>query len=131
MKMFQFSKTLFLFLFVLFVSSHHSLAQRMEKSEAFLVTAMPNYYKVISPVRMNGSRVAVVLKNRTLSTIRGKFTDENDKNLKFITIKADAELSVEFKFNTKKKFYFIPLDPAFQKVVLNIGKSAYEIPSQE
>lgn len=129
--MFQFSKTLFLFLFVLFVSSHHSLAQRMEKSEAFLVTAMPNYYKVISPVRMNGSRVAVVLKNRTLSTIRGKFTDENDKNLKFITIKADAELSVEFKFNTKKKFYFIPLDPAFQKVVLNIGKSAYEIPSQE
>lgn len=129
--MFQFSKTLFLFLFVLFVSSHHSLAQRMEKSEAFLVTAMPNYYKVVSPVRMNGSRVAVVLKNRTLSTIRGKFTDENDKNLKFITIKPDAELSVEFKFNTKKKFYFIPLDPAFQKVVLNIGKSAYEIPSQE
>lgn len=104
---------------------------RMEKSEAFLVTAMPDYYKVISPVKKRGSRVAVVIKNRTLSTIRGKFVDENDKNLKFVTIKADAELSIEFDFNTKKKFYFIPLDPAFQRVVLNIGKSAYEIPSQK
>ncbi|AYF44971.1 MULTISPECIES: hypothetical protein [Halobacteriovorax] len=105
--------------------------QRMEKSEAFLVTAMPSYYKVISPVKKRGSRVAVVIKNRTLSTIRGKFVDDNDKNLKFVTIKPDAEMSIEFDFNTKNKFYFVPLDPSFQRVVLNIGKSAYEIPSQE
>lgn len=131
MKRFQILKFFTLFIFLYLLLGQHSFSQRIERSEAFLVTAMPNYYKVISPVRMKGKRVAVVIKNKTLSTIRGKFIDENNKNLKFVTIKSNAELSVEFEFNTKKKFYFVPLDPAFQKVILNIGKSAYEIPSQE
>ncbi|EPZ51340.1 hypothetical protein M902_2719 [Bacteriovorax sp. BAL6_X] len=103
----------------------------MERSEAFIVTAMPSYYKVISPAKMRNGRVSVIVQNKTLTPIRGKFIDENDKNLEFITVKSDMEVSTEFDFNTKKKFFFVPLDPAFQKVVLNIGKSAYEIPSQK
>ncbi|MFG1492142.1 hypothetical protein ACRXCV_11450 [Halobacteriovorax sp. GFR7] len=121
----------FSFLFSLLLSNEVYAQQRMERAEAFIVTAMPSYYKVISPAKMRNGRVAVIVQNKTLTSIRGKFIDEYDKNLKFITVKSDMEVSVEFDFNTKKKFFFVPLDPAFQKVVLNIGKSAYEIPSQK
>ncbi len=108
-----------------------TLAQRMERAEAFIIQAMPNYYKVVSPAKKRGGRVAVILQNKTLNSIKGKFIDENEKNLKFITVKSDGEKTVEFNFDTDKKFYFVPLDPAFQKIILNIGKSAYEIPAQE
>ncbi|MFG1499278.1 hypothetical protein ABMA70_03650 [Halobacteriovorax sp. XZX-3] len=122
---------LFSIFFSFFLTKEVFAQQRMERAEAFIVTAMPSYYKVISPAKMRNGRVAVIVQNKTLTPIRGKFVDEFDKNLKFITVKSDMEVSVEFDFNTKKRFFFVPLDPAFQKIVLNIGKSAYEIPSQK
>lgn len=127
----KFLKYHLVILFSVLFSQVLVFAQRVERSEAFIIKAMPNYYKVVSPVRLRGDQVAVILQNKTLSSIRGKFVNSKEENLKFITVKSGEEESVEFKFNRKDKFYFIPLDPAFQKVILNIGKSAYEIPSQE
>lgn len=118
-------KYLLLILF-LFSSSVHSL----EKSEAFIVTAFTNKFKVLSPVKKT-EKVSVIIENKTLVKLIGEVTTDRGSLRKLVTIKPGKYKSIELEFQKDTKYYFIPLSPSFQKVILDFGKKAYEIPSKE
>lgn len=113
-------------LLILFSSTVHSL----EKSEAFIVTAFTDKFKVLSPAKKT-DKVSVIIENKTLVKLIGEVVTDKGTLRKLVTIKPGKYKSIELKFYKNTKYYFIPLSPSFQKVILDFGKKAYEIPSKE
>lgn len=106
-----------------------NLALGYERSDAFIVTAHPGFYKVLSPVKKS-EVTSVILQNRTLVTIVGKLQDGRENVIKMVSIKPEENVSVSFNYNEKLKYFFIPLSPSFQEVELKIGEESYEVPAQ-
>ena len=118
----------YLIVILIIVSSFQASA--LEKSEAFIVTAYTNKFKVLSPVKRT-NKVSVIIENRTLVKLIGELVTDKGVLRKIVTIKPGKYKSVDLKFFKNTKYYFIPLSPSFQKVILDFGKKAYEIPSKE
>ncbi|CBW26980.1 hypothetical protein BMS_2174 [Halobacteriovorax marinus SJ] len=118
-------KLLGLFLFLISLYSFS-----FEKSEAFIVTAYTNKFKVLSPVKRT-NKVSVIIENKTLVKLIGEVVTDKGVLKEMVTIKPGKYKSVELEFYKNSKYYFIPLSPSFQKVVLDFGRKAYEIPSKE
>lgn len=119
-------KTLFK-LFILLTVFNESFAY--ERSDAFIVRAQPTFYKVLSPVKVS-KKVGLIVQNKTLNKIIGKLWSENSGDIEIVTIESGKSRSIEFQFNKKDEFYFIPLSPPFQRVRLKTGEKSYEVPAQ-
>ncbi len=117
----------YLLLFLFFISLP---TLSVEKSEAFIVTAYTNKFKVLSPVKRT-NKVSVIIENKTLVKLIGEVVTDKGVLREMVTIKPGKYKSVELKFYKNTKYYFIPLSPSFQKVILDFGKKAYEIPSEK
>jgi endo-1,4-beta-mannosidase len=116
--------TLIFFLF--FSTSTYSV----ERADAFIVTAFNKNFKVLSPAKRT-KKVSVIIENKTLVKLIGEIVNERETIREIITIKPGKYKSVELKFKKNTKYYFVPLSPAFQRVVLDFGKKAYEIPTKK
>jgi glycerol-3-phosphate responsive antiterminator len=99
-----------------------------EKADAFIVTAQPDHYAVLSPVQIK-SKIGLIIQNKTLSKIIGKLITEDEEILD-ITIKSGKTKSVEFKYSKNNKYYFLPIFPPFQKIELKRGERSYEVPAK-
>ncbi len=113
-------------MFILFSNPSFSF----EKSDAFIVTAFTNKFKVLSPVKKS-KKVSVIIENKTLVKLIGEVATDSGSLRKIVTIKPGKYKSIELEFHKNTKYYFIPLSPSFQKVILDFGKKAYEIPSKK
>ncbi len=94
--------------------------------EAFRIELHDRKIHVESPVKV-GTQYAVIVDNQSLNDTVGKFHSAG-VDLKFITVKAGATRSVEFRHTGKENVYFQPMAPAFQQVELIAGKKTYEVP---
>ncbi|MCO4792286.1 MAG: hypothetical protein KC493_01145 [Bacteriovoracaceae bacterium] len=101
-----------------------------EKADAFMVTLLERRIKVLSPNSFNSPQ-GIVIKNKTLVKVVGKFVDDNNKTIKFLAVESGETKSVELKFKKSRKIYFVPLAPSFQEVELVFGKKAYEVPPKK
>ncbi|OUR99953.1 hypothetical protein A9Q84_02675 [Halobacteriovorax marinus] len=117
----------FILLFLLLFSQ---TSFSLERADAFIVTAYNKQFKVLSPAKRT-KKISVIIENKTLVKLIGEVVNENGTDREIVTIKPGKYKSVELVFEKNTKYYFIPLSPAFQKVVLDFGKKAYEIPSKK
>ncbi|WP_127717426.1 hypothetical protein [Halobacteriovorax sp. HLS] len=102
----------------------------LERSDAFIVRAYNDKFKVLSPSKKT-SKVSVIVENKTLVKLIGEIVDGNGRVLSMVTIKPGKYKSLELDFSKNSLYYFVPLSPSFQKVILDFGKEAYEIPSKK
>ncbi len=100
-----------------------------ERSDAFIVNAESEFYKVVSPKKVS-KRSAIIFNNRMLTKLRGKLVSEGRGDIKFISIKPRSTSSIQFDFDKKDKYYFMPLSPPFQAIDLRLGQKSYEIPEK-
>ncbi len=107
-----------------------SSAIAYEKSDAFIVEANPESYKVLSPTKVE-KKISVIIKNKMYSTLRAKLISDRIGDIKTITIKQDDNVSVEFTYSRADKFYVVPISPPFQRVQLKLGQKSYEIPEKK
>lgn len=117
------------YLFILLFLFNTSTAA-LERSDAFIVRAYNDKFKVLSPSKKT-SKVSVIVENKTLVKLIGEVVDQNGRVLSMVTIKPGKYKSLELDFSKKSLYYFVPLSPSFQKVILDFGKEAYEIPSKK
>jgi len=115
-----------LLVFIFFSNSSYSI----ERADAFIVTAYNNNFKVLSPAKRT-KKINVIIENKTLVKLIGEVVSESGTIRKIVTIKPGKYRSIELVFEKNTKYYFVPLSPAFQRVVLDFGKKAYEIPSKK
>ena len=102
----------------------------LERADAFIIKAFNDKYKVLSPKKKT-NKVSVIVENKTLVKLIGEIIAGDGSVLSMLTIRPGKYKSVELDFSSKEKYYFVPLSPSFQKVILNFGKEAYEIPSKK
>lgn len=102
----------------------------LERADAFIVKAFNNKYKVLSP-KKKSKKISVIVENKTLVKLVGEIIAEDGSVLSMLTIKPGKYKSVELDFSSNSNYYFVPLSPSFQKVILDFGKEAYEIPSKK
>lgn len=100
-----------------------------QKSDAFIVTAHPGYYRVLSPVKID-KKIGLIVQNKSLVKIFGRLETDNNELIKMINVKPDQSISITFDYSVNKKYFFIPLSPAFQEVELKRGETSYEVPTQ-
>jgi hypothetical protein len=101
-----------------------------ERADAFIVTAYNNKFKVLSP-RKKLKEISVIIENQTLVKLIGQIISNDGSVHAMITIKPGKHKSVDLKFSKGVNYYFVPLSPSFQKVILDFGKEVYEIPSKK
>lgn len=117
---------IFIFIYLLLLIPAHSI----ERADAFIVTAYNENFKVLSPAKRT-KKISVIIENKTLVKLVGEVINEGETIREIVTIKPGKYKSIELEFEKNTKYYFVPLSPAFQRVVLDFGKKAYEIPSKK
>jgi hypothetical protein len=99
-------------------------------SDAFLVTVFETYVSVVSPAAKK-DKLSVIIENKTLTSIHGKFTDKEGKTLEHITIGPKSFEVRDLNTSQSDLTYFVPLSPPGQEVELVLGKKSYEIPQKK
>jgi hypothetical protein len=84
---------------------------------------------VVSP-EVSRANMNVLIENKTLITLLGKFQKKSGEHLMFITLPPDTHKVYTLPLKEKERAVLIPLSPAFQEIELITGKSTYEIPPQ-
>ncbi len=101
-----------------------------EKSDAFIVRAYDSHYKVLTPSSLNKEN-SVFIYNHTLKNIIGKLENSRNNKIQHISISPGKYKAVDIKIRKGDEYYFVPLSPPFQKVILKTGIKAYEIPPRK
>ena len=99
-------------------------------TETFTIEVYANKVRVISPSRYK-SPLSVIIENKSLLSLRGKFIEKSGRVLSFANIPAKGTESVPLNFVKNSPVFFVPVSPPFQKIVLTFGKEVYEIPSKK
>lgn len=99
------------------------------KPESFIIQLNDQNVSVLSP-ETKRNMFTVIVENKSMTDQVGKFI-AGSKIIKFISVKAGKNETVEIENKTSAPVTFIPVSPAFQEVPLLFGKKAYEIPSKE
>ncbi len=115
-------------LIALLIYSPLSIGQ--QRAEAFIVDIYDKKVKVVAPEK-NTKNMHAIIKNNTLTTIRGKVQTSDNYVLDYVTLHEGESKSVKLGLQTGKKIYFFPLSPSFQEVELAVGRKAYEIPPKK
>lgn len=100
-----------------------------QRADAFIVTAHPGFYRVLSPAKID-DKIGLIIQNKSLVKIYGRLEEENSKILETLNVSPDQSVSITFEFKKDKKYFFVPLSPAFQEVELKMGEKSYEVPAQ-
>lgn len=100
-----------------------------QKADAFIITAHPGFYRVLSPTKID-KQIGLIVQNKSLVKIYGRLETDNSELIKMINVKPDQSVSITFDYSVNKKYFFIPLSPAFQEVELKRGETSYEVPAQ-
>ncbi len=117
------------FLFLSFFTLSFSFATwAQEVSEAFLIDVFDKSIKVVAP-QGKSKKIAVIIKNQTLSALRAKLISDDGLYLKMMNLAPRKELSLEIEIKDKERYFFVPLAPPIQEVELQWGKKTYEVPS--
>jgi hypothetical protein len=119
---------LLILLFLFSLLNFKILAQ--EKADAFIVRAFESHYKILSPTILKKQN-SVLIYNHTLSNIVGKLTNSRNDKIQYVTIAVGKYKSIDIKILKGDEYYFIPVSPPFQKVILKTGVKAYEIPPRK
>ena len=114
-------------LMILFLSGFVCFAY--ESSDAFIINVESDYYKVVSPKRVD-KKSSLIFKNRMLTKLRGKLVSKKRGDIRFISIKPRAINSIEFKYDKSDRYSFVPMSPPFQAIDLRLGQKSYEIPEK-
>ena len=117
-------------LLFLTVTVFFSQVLESQSSEAFLVYILDRKVKVISPLR-HSSDLHVILRNQTLSRVRGKIQTEKGRVIDHVSLGAGESKSVSIGHVREKRLFYYSLAPAFQEVELVVGKVRYEIPPKK
>jgi len=100
-------------------------------SYSFIIKFDHSKVYVTSPKEITKD-LSVIIENNTLGPIWGNILGENSNPIEFLGIPSLKTKSISLK-NYKKDqiYYFVPLSPAFQKIILKFDRSSYEIPPAE
>lgn len=115
------------FIFLLCIIETFALSY--ERADAFIVSAHPGFYKVLSPTKIE-KQIGLIVQNKSLVKIFGRLETSEGKILKMINVSPEQSVSVNFDYSESQKYFFIPLSPAFQEVELKRGEKSYEVPAQ-
>lgn len=105
-------------------------ALAIESSNGFLVTALDDRFRVVSPEKFK-SPMEVIIENKTLVRLIGKVVINNKVNASFTSIDSDKYQRVMVNIKKGDLLHFIPLSPSFQEVELIVGNKIYEIPPKK
>lgn len=105
-------------------------ANAIESSNGFLVTALDDRFRVVSPEKFK-SPMEVIIENKTLVRLIGKVVINNKVNASFTSIDSDKYQRVMVNIKKGDLLHFIPLTPSFQEVELIVGNKIYEIPPKK
>lgn len=115
-----------LILFMLFPLSSYSIGT----SYSFIIKVTPKRIHVSSPNKVK-KKVSVIINNESHTNLYGKVVEEGGAFLKYVAIpKKDFETVNISGFKTSKNYYFIPLSPPSQELLLKVGADSYEIPPE-
>lgn len=108
-----------------------SAAHSQQRSEAFIVSIYDKRVSVVAPDKRS-KNLHAILKNNTLTTIRGKIQTNDNLVLGYVTLHEGDSESVKIgDIGSKRKVFFQPISPSFQEVQLRVGAKAYEIPPKK
>lgn len=102
----------------------------MESSTGFVVTALDDKFRVVSPEKFKNP-MEVIIENKTLVRLIGKLVINNISNAGLTSIESDKYQRIMVNLKKGDILHFIPLSPAFQEVELIVGNKIYEIPSKK
>ena len=102
----------------------------IETFDGFLVTAFDDRFKVVSPEKFK-ENMEVVVENKTLTRLIGKFVLNNTKIIGFVSIGPEKYQKTNVILKKSDILHFYPLSPAFQEVELIVGNKNYEIPPKK
>ncbi len=114
--------------FVLLLLSKSIMA--IESLDGFLVTALDDRFKVVSPAKYKPS-MEIIIENKTLVRLIGKLSLNNQKAASFVSIDPEKYQKLTIKLKKGDILHFVPLTPAFQEVELIVGNKNYEIPPKK
>lgn len=117
-------------LLTIFIMLLSFCASSSERADAFIVRAYNNKFKVLSP-KKKSKKISVIIENKTLVKLIGEIVGHDGVVYAMVTIKPGKYKSIDLKFKNGQNYYFVPLSPSFQKVILDFGKEVYEIPSKK
>lgn len=105
--------------------------QAATDNSSFVVTVMDYSMRVVSPDASlkKEKTLSVIIENKTISKLIGK-VEQAGKAVQFISLAPNSFQSVEFANIRGEQVQFIPLAPAFQEALLEVGQKSYEIPPQ-
>jgi hypothetical protein len=104
-----------------------TISHSIESLDGFLVTALDERFKVISPEKFK-TTMDVVIENKTLVRLVGKLVINNTINSNYFSIEPEKYQKVVINIKKNDRIHFYPLSPAFQEVELIVGNKTYEIP---
>jgi hypothetical protein len=105
------------------------LVAAKERSDAFHLRAYDHHYKIVSPEK-DVKVTSIILENLTMGDILGKVVDEKNNTIGNLAVKSQSFKSLNLNFEKNRKYFFIPLVPAFQSIELELGRRSYEIPGK-
>jgi hypothetical protein len=121
---------IFLRAFILSVVIFGQCAFAIESLDGFLVTALDDRFKVVSPLKYKAD-MEVIVENKTLVRLIGKVIINNQKSVQYVSVDPEKYQKLIVKIKKGDILHFVPLTPAFQEVELIIGNKIYEIPPKK
>lgn len=106
-----------------------SFSYSMETADTFIIKAYDHKFKVLSPIKYK-KQLAIIIYNKTLVSLVGHVKSSHSDPIQFVTVLPGKSKPVDIKMDKGELFWFTPISPSFQEVVLDIGKRAYEIPEK-
>ena len=113
------------FLVFLFSSSVYS----NETADTFIIKAYDHRFKVLSPVKYK-KNLSIIIYNKTLSKLTGHVKSSHSDKIQYVSIEPSKSKSLKINMDKGELFWFTPISPSFQEVVLDLGKRSYEIPEK-
>jgi len=116
-------------LLILFLLGQLSSVHAYEKSDAFIIRAFDDRFKVLAPAVFM-PELNVIIENKTMLPLVGKLQTLRGRVLKNTHLKSKGFMAEKLIVKKHERIFFVPLSPPGQEVELIIGKKSYEIPPQ-
>ncbi len=102
--------------------------QAAERADSYIIRAHSDHYKILAPAKQT-KVLSIIIENKMLVNLVGRIETDKGRVITFVRIDAGKDKSISVNnYSSAEKIYFIPLSPAFQKIMLKIGEKTYEIP---
>lgn len=115
-------------LLTLFLSSSYNV--QADQTETFIVE-FGSSNVIVTPASKKQKKYNVIIKNRMLTPLKARLESLDMKTIIPMSIPVNEDRPYQFTWEKGKSYRVIPLSPPFEEILLEIGRSVYEIPPKK